>query len=75
MISKTKPGFALWLIGLPASGKTTITTELAHGLVQQDTHSQLLDSDKMRQQLTPDPIYSQAEREQFYGRWSTSPSY
>jgi adenylylsulfate kinase len=58
--------FALWLTGLPASGKTTIAKELARVLAEQNIHCQILDSDEMRQRLTPNPTYSEAEREQFY---------
>ncbi len=61
----TKP-IALWLTGLPASGKTTIAKELTHLLAQEKIFCQILDSDEMRRRLTPNPTYSEAERDQFY---------
>ncbi|MAU00180.1 MAG: adenylyl-sulfate kinase [Anaerolineaceae bacterium] len=62
----TTKNFVLWLTGLPASGKTSIAKELVQILKQKNIHCQLLDSDEMRQRLTPNPTYSEAEREQFY---------
>lgn len=60
------PGFAIWLTGLPAAGKTTLARALADALQTLDVHVQLLDSDEVRTALTPEPTYSQAERDQFY---------
>jgi len=60
------PGFALWLTGLPASGKTTLARALVDALKTVDVHVQLLDSDEVRTALTPEPTYSRAERDQFY---------
>ena len=60
------PGFAIWLTGLPASGKTTLAQALAEVLKTRDVPVQLLDSDEVRTALTPEPTYSQAERDQFY---------
>lgn len=61
-----QPGFALWLTGLPASGKTTIARDLARALNQHAIHTQILDSDELRQTITPHPTYSTDERDQFY---------
>lgn len=58
--------FALWLTGLPASGKTTLANLLAEELEQRNFQVQVLDSDKLRKVLTPDPTYSFEEREWFY---------
>jgi adenylylsulfate kinase len=60
-------GFALWLTGLPSSGKTTLAKALAERLQTQITGSvQILDSDELRRQLTPNPSYSATERDWFY---------
>jgi len=59
-------GFALWLTGLPASGKTTLANLLAEELNKRNMRVQVLDSDKMREVLTPQPTYSSEEREWFY---------
>lgn len=58
--------FALWLTGLPASGKTTLANLLAEELNRRDMQVQVLDSDKVREVLTPDPSYSADERDWFY---------
>lgn len=67
----SKPAFALWLTGLPACGKTTIARRLAQTLAQNNTHTQILDSDELRKRLTPNPTYSPQERNQFYRTLST----
>jgi adenylylsulfate kinase len=59
-------GFAVWLTGLPASGKTTLACALYQQLMAQGIPVQLLDSDELRQRLTPQPTYSTAERDWFY---------
>jgi len=59
-------GFAIWLTGLPASGKTTLADALANELESQGLRVQVLDSDELREVLTPEPTYSPREREWFY---------
>lgn len=61
------PGFAIWLTGLPASGKTTLARALQARLAQAGIATQLLDSDALRRVLTPNPTYAPAERDHFYG--------
>jgi len=58
--------FAIWLTGLPASGKTTIANLLAEELRQRNLHVQVLDSDRLREILTPVPSYSSEERNWLY---------
>jgi adenylylsulfate kinase len=65
-MSTKKQGFAIWLTGLPASGKTTLARALADRLEEQNITVQILDSDVLRRQLTPIPTYSPAERDWFY---------
>ncbi|GKS63761.1 adenylyl-sulfate kinase [Nitrospira sp.] len=57
---------AVWLTGLPASGKSTIARELTTQLGALGYLLEVLESDAVRQVLTPHPTYSQAERELFY---------
>jgi adenylylsulfate kinase len=61
-----KDGFAVWLTGLPASGKTTLAFALADALQERGVRVQILDSDELREVLTPDPTYSRKERDWFY---------
>ena len=61
------PGFALWLTGLPASGKTSLAAALRLKLNALGIRSVLIDSDEMRRVLTPHPTYSTEERDWFYG--------
>jgi len=59
-------GMAIWLTGLPASGKTTLAEGLARPLREHGHAVQILDSDQMRSVLTPDPTYTIEERDWFY---------
>jgi len=58
--------FAIWLTGLPASGKTSIARELARLLQDRKIQIVHLESDQLRSQLTPSPSYSVEERDWFY---------
>lgn len=61
-----RPGFAIWLTGLPSSGKTTLAHALSRLLNERGIAVQILDSDELRRRLTPNPIYSARERDWFY---------
>jgi adenylylsulfate kinase len=61
-----KQGWAIWITGLPASGKTTVTKHLVEKLTKQKINAQVLESDELRKVLTPNPTYSQQERDKFY---------
>lgn len=58
--------FAIWITGLPASGKSTITKALLPQLESLGCPLEVLESDTVRQYLTPTPTYSPEEREMFY---------
>jgi adenylylsulfate kinase len=64
---KVKPGFAIWITGLPSSGKSTLATALASDLSKKGIKLQVLESDSLRHVLTPRPRYDGEEREFFYG--------
>lgn len=60
------PAFAVWLTGLPASGKSAIATALQPRLEALGLRVEVLESDAVRRVLTPLPTYSHGERDLFY---------
>lgn len=60
------PGCAIWLTGLPASGKSTIVAALIPQLQSLGCPVEVLESDAVRLVLTPTPTYSREERDLFY---------
>ncbi len=63
---KGKQGFAVWITGLPASGKSSITRALVGKLNEQGISPAVLESDALRSILTPEPTYDTEERDRFY---------
>jgi adenylylsulfate kinase len=64
--SKSKDAFAVWVTGLPASGKSTLVASLKAELATRGIDVAVLESDVLRQILTPQPRYDEPEREVFY---------
>jgi adenylylsulfate kinase len=62
----TNSTFAIWLTGLPASGKSSIVERLTPRLDQMGMPVELLESDAVRRILTPEASYSTEERDLFY---------
>ena len=60
------PSFAIWITGLPASGKSTIVSALTPQLEALGLVVEVLESDEVRRVITPIPTYSEAERDLFY---------
>jgi adenylylsulfate kinase len=60
-------GFAVWITGLPASGKSTVTAALQKELALRGLNVAVLESDALRKILTPRPRYDEEERNVFYG--------
>ncbi len=58
--------FAVWITGLPASGKSTIARALTRELDARGIDVALLESDVLREVLTPRPTYCEEERDTFY---------
>ena len=58
--------FAIWITGLPASGKSTIVSALKPLLEAMGLVVEVLESDEVRRVITPTPTYSEAERDLFY---------
>lgn len=66
MIDDHSSSFAIWITGLPASGKSTIASALKPQLEGLGLTVEVLESDEVRLVLTPVPTYSEAERDLFY---------
>ena len=67
-VSEPKHGFAVWITGLPASGKSTVAAALASELRARGVDVEVLESDVLRRIFTPQPRYDEAERDAFYGQ-------
>ena len=61
-----KKAFAVWLTGIPSSGKSTLARRLAEKLKSMDFRVEILESDSLRKLLTPNPKYTEEERDYFY---------
>lgn len=64
--SKRKPAFAVWITGLPSSGKSTLAAALVNELNALGIDIAVLESDEVRKVLTPRPIYTEEERDALY---------
>jgi len=62
----TKNAFAIWVTGLPASGKSTLVALLKAQLEGRGIDVEVLESDVLRKILTLRPRYDEQEREAFY---------
>ena len=66
MPSDRAPAFAVWLTGLPASGKSTVARALVTELDGKAIRAAVLESDAVRREITPNATYGEAERDSFY---------
>lgn len=66
MERKAQDAFAVWITGLPASGKSTVAVSLKAQLENRGVDVAVLESDALRPILTPHPRYDEEERETFY---------
>jgi len=55
-------GVAVWITGLPGSGKSTVANEVKNAY----PHFVILRMDELRRIVTPEPTYSEAERDLVY---------
>jgi len=60
--------FAVWITGLPASGKSTIAGCLKTLLDEQGVDVAVLESDVLRQIFSENPRYGDSDRDAFYRR-------
>ena len=58
--------FAVWFTGLPGSGKTVIASRAAALLEKNGINIKILQLDEIRRVLTPNPRYSDEERDIVY---------
>ena len=66
MADSTKPAFAVWITGLPASGKSTLARALKIRLAKRGVNAAVLESDVLRQILSDQPGYDPQQRDVFY---------
>ena len=58
--------WAIWITGLPGSGKTTTTQGVAARLATAGRHVRVVELDAIRRIVTPEPTYSEEERRILY---------
>ncbi len=58
--------FAIWITGLPASGKSTLVRSVKTLLAERGVIAAVLESDTLRPIFTDHPSYGEAERDRFY---------
>jgi len=61
-----REGWAVWITGLPGSGKSSIAKELQRRLLRFGVESRILSSDELRKRITPAPKYTEEERDFVY---------
>jgi len=65
--NEERSGIALWITGLPASGKSVVAAALARQLRGRGVRTTVLESDALRKQFSSQPRYDAQERDSFYG--------
>ena len=58
--------WAIWITGLPGSGKTTLASGVAARAAAEGRHVRVLELDAIRRVVTPYPTYSEEERNLLY---------
>jgi adenylylsulfate kinase len=58
--------WAIWVTGLPGSGKTMISRRVKGLLEERGVKVKILELDEIRRVITPSPTYSEAERDIVY---------
>ena len=59
-------GWCVWVTGLPGSGKSVIAQASLDKLKEIGVHAQIVSSDTLRKVVTPEPTYSEEERDMVY---------
>jgi adenylylsulfate kinase len=63
---RARDAFAVWITGLPASGKSTVVASVIAHLAVRGIDVAVLESDALRKIFTPHPRYDEEERDAFY---------
>jgi len=63
---RARDAFAVWITGLPASGKSTVVASVMAQLAVRGIDVAVLESDALRKIFTPHPRYDEEERDVFY---------
>jgi len=63
---ESQQAFAVWITGLPSSGKSTLAAALKSQITARGVDVAVLESDALREILTPSPQYDEQERDTFY---------
>ena len=63
---KTKMSWAIWITGLPGSGKSVIAEKVRNIFAERGINVKVLELDEIRKFITPKPSYSEDEREIVY---------
>jgi adenylylsulfate kinase len=64
--TKKQQGFAIWITGLPGSGKSVVSNALQNILNKHKIKTHILRTDELRRIMTPQPKYTEEEREIVY---------
>jgi adenylylsulfate kinase len=62
-----RSAFAVWITGLPASGKSSVAAELARQIQALGHQVTILESDALRRMFSSSATYDERDREYFYG--------
>jgi adenylylsulfate kinase len=64
---KSQNRWCVWVTGLPGSGKSVVANALQEKLQKHNIQAKILSSDALRKAVTPQPKYTEEERDMFYG--------
>jgi len=63
---ETKMSWAIWITGLPGSGKSVIAEKVRNIFAERGLNVKVLELDEIRKFITPKPSYSEEERDIVY---------
>jgi adenylylsulfate kinase len=69
MTAHSSASWAIWIVGLPGSGKSTIARAVRDWLVGSGIECVHMELDQLRRKYAPEPTYSDQERRMVYERF------